>query len=71
MQSSDDRGSSTFMSYAEAAQFLGVKVGTLYSWTSRKVIPFARLSPRVVRFRRDDFDQWLMGRTVRATGTKS
>lgn len=60
----DDQSPSPFMSYAEATQLLGVKTGTLYSWVSRRVIPFVRLSPRVVRFRREDLDRWLAERSV-------
>ena len=55
----------TFLKYADASQLLDVKIGTLYAWVSRGVIPFVRLSPRVVRFRREDLDRWLGERSVR------
>jgi excisionase family DNA binding protein len=47
------------LTYAEASAFLNVKVNTLYAWVSRGVIPYVRVGPRVVRFRRDDLDSWL------------
>lgn len=53
-----------FLTYAQTAELLGVKQGTLYAWVSRRVIPFVRLSPRVVRFRRVDLDTWLAERQV-------
>lgn len=55
---------STYLKYSDASVLLDVKVGTLYAWVSRGLIPFVRLSPRVVRFRREDLDQWLKERTV-------
>ena len=49
--------------YKEAALKLGVKTGTLYSWTCRKVgPPFIRLSGRCVRFDEDQLDKWLAER---------
>ena len=53
-----------FLSYAEASSLLAVKTGTLYSWVSRRMIPFVRLSPRVVRFRRTDLEEWLSSKSV-------
>ena len=54
-----------YLTYAEASSLLGVKRGTLYSWVSRRAIPFVRLSPRMIRFRRTDLDEWLNSRSVR------
>ena len=52
------------LTYAGTSDFLGVKVGTLYSWVSRRAIPFVRLGPRVVRFDRAALEAWLRSRTV-------
>ena len=56
--------SSDYLTYADASQVLNVKVNTLYAWVSRRVIPFVRLGPRVVRFRRQDIDEWVNERSV-------
>jgi len=59
------------LTYSETSQLLGVKVGTLYSWVSRRVIPFVRLSPRVVRFRRDEVATWLSERSFSPVSSTS
>ena len=53
------------LTYAQASRLLNVKVNTLYAWVARKVIPFVRLSRRVVRFRRDEIESWMAERSVR------
>lgn len=47
-----------WMKSEEAAEYLGVCVGTIRNWVCQKHIPFVRRG-RVVRFRRDDLDKWL------------
>lgn len=42
----------------EAADYLGVALGTLRNWTSARFVPFARRG-RVVRYHRDQLDAWL------------
>ena len=61
------------LNYADASHLLNVKTGTLYSWVSRRVIPFVRLSPRVVRFKREEIEAWMGARSVEpaARDTKS
>ena len=63
-----DAATSAFLTYAQASRKLQVKKGTLYAWVSRRVIPFVRLSPRVVRFNRADLDTWLRSRSVAPVG---
>ena len=58
----------TLLNYAETSQLLGVKTNTLYAWVSRRVIPFVRLSPRVVRFRPEDLEAWVNERNVLPRG---
>ena len=58
------------LNYAETAQLLGVKVNTLYAWVSRRVIPFVRLSPRVVRFRREEIEAWMVERSVQPVSSR-
>ncbi len=47
-----------WMSYPQAASYLGIRVGTLRNWVSARYVPFARRG-RVVRFHREKLDRWL------------
>ncbi len=42
----------------EAAEYLGIALGTLRNWTSAHYIPHAKRG-RLVRYHRDSLDQWL------------
>ena len=60
---STDSGShplSPWMTPAQAAEYLGIALGTLRNWTSLRYVPFGRKG-RVVRYRRDLLDAWLTG----------
>ncbi|MBI5500858.1 MAG: helix-turn-helix domain-containing protein [Deltaproteobacteria bacterium] len=57
-----------FMTYAEAAEFLHVKVGTLYSMTARRQLPHHRLGARIVRFSRADLIAWVAQHRVEVVG---
>lgn len=48
----------------QASNFLGVTEGTLAVWrcTGRYDLPFLKIG-RLVRYRRDDLETWLKGRT--------
>lgn len=50
----------------EAAEFLGVKPGTLEVWasTQRYSLPYVKVG-RCVRYRRADLDQFIEAQTVR------
>jgi predicted DNA-binding transcriptional regulator AlpA len=52
------------LSYPEAATFLDMALGSLYSKVSRKEIPHLRLSPRMVRFSRCELIAWIDARRV-------
>jgi excisionase family DNA binding protein len=54
----------------EAAVYLGLSPQTLSNWasTGRGLIPYVRVSPRAVRYRLSDLDEWLRNRTVTHTG---
>lgn len=47
------------LDYKQAADFLGVSMGTIYWWVHMRKIPHHKLSDRVVRFSKEDLDQWL------------
>ncbi len=52
--------------YTAAASLLGVKVTTLRSMVSRKQVPHIRLGAKLVRFDRDQLEQWLLEHSVAA-----
>ena len=43
----------------EAAQYLGLALGTLYHMVSEQRIPVIHLSVRCIRFRQSQIDRWL------------
>jgi excisionase family DNA binding protein len=51
------------MSPQEAADYIGIALGTLRNWTSAEFVPFAKKG-RVVRYHRDVIDAWLLGTDV-------
>ncbi len=53
------------LTYSQVAAELHVKKGTLFYWVARGEIPYVRLGPRTVRFRRDELMRWLEARAVR------
>jgi excisionase family DNA binding protein len=60
-----------YLSYKEAADFLGITVGTLYSLVSHKGIPHHRIGKRLVRFSKAELQRWLERKAiddVRETG---
>ncbi len=52
------------VNYREAAELLGVPVGTLHSWVHRKAIPHLRFGRRLVRFEVDALRMWVASRRV-------
>jgi excisionase family DNA binding protein len=49
---------------AEVAKLTGFAEGTIRHFVSQRRIPFIRISPRCVRFRRSDIEAWLEGLLV-------
>ena len=52
------------LTYEEAAELLGLKLGTLYSLVSTRRIPHVRLSGRLVRFERSTLEEYIAERRV-------
>jgi predicted DNA-binding transcriptional regulator AlpA len=51
---------------ADVAAMSGLSMNTLSQWRSqRRGIPFVKISRNCVRYRQSDFDNWILGRTVR------
>jgi excisionase family DNA binding protein len=51
-------------SYREAAKFLRLPVGTLYSMVHERRIPHVRMGVRLVRFPRPELERWVRECTV-------
>jgi excisionase family DNA binding protein len=52
------RPPSPWMTPVEAAEYLGIALGTLRNWTSAHFVPHVKKG-RVVRYHRDAIDNWL------------
>lgn len=52
------------ISYQEAALFLGLPIGTLYSLVSQKRIPHKRFGNRLVRFSKTELGDWIQVNSV-------
>ena len=57
-----------FMTYGQAAEFLEIKLGTLYALVHHRRIPHVRLGARLVRFQREELEEWIAQRSVSPTG---
>lgn len=63
-----------WMTADQAAEYLGIALGTLRNWTSAKFVPFSRRG-RIVRYHREQLDKWLSkdscpGRTTFANAAR-
>lgn len=52
------------LTFDEALRYTGLKKGCLYKLTSSRVIPHSKPNGKMVYFRREDLDQWLMSNPV-------
>ena len=53
-----------FLTPAQAAEFLGVKLNTIYKWVQTKQIPY-RKHGRLIRFFRDDLLEWSKSKEIK------
>ncbi|MGA2640747.1 MAG: helix-turn-helix domain-containing protein [Spirochaetia bacterium] len=53
---------------AEAAKLLGIERTTLYQWTSKKLVPFVRVSRNLIKFNREELQSWIAARRIEAIG---
>jgi len=51
------------MSIPEVAEYLGVKISTIYDWVHCRQIPYHKIG-RLVRFRPSDIDAWIASKRV-------
>ncbi|MEW6002249.1 MAG: helix-turn-helix domain-containing protein [Nitrospirota bacterium] len=52
------------LSIGELSRLLGITKSTLYSWTSKKIIPHRKLSTRLIRFEETEILEWLGKKSV-------
>lgn len=55
---------SEYLNYKNTALYLGLPIGTLYGLVSKKAIPFARVSKRLILFKITDLENWITQNTV-------
>lgn len=59
-----------FLTYAQAAAYLALPIGTLRAMVFNKRIPHFRISERKVTFDVADLDEWLRSRRQPANDTR-
>ena len=52
------------LNYREAAQLIGIPIGTLRSMVCRRQVPHIRISPRIVVFDYAAIESWIAARRV-------
>lgn len=50
----------------EAARLLGIRLSTLYSWTSARKLSYVRVSSRLILFELEEIESYLSARRVPA-----
>lgn len=60
---SETKVSANLMDVQQAANYLGLSVGTIYQWRCQHKIPYIKVG-RKLKFKKDQLDQWLADRTV-------
>ncbi len=62
------KGESELIDTAEAAKMLGIERTTLYQWTSKKLIPFVRISRNHIMLSREELKSWIAERRIESIG---
>jgi excisionase family DNA binding protein len=57
------------ISSVKAAKLLGITRSTLYQWTSKKLIPFVRISRNLIKFDPTELQSWIEARRIQAIGS--
>ncbi|MBX3159201.1 MAG: helix-turn-helix domain-containing protein [Deltaproteobacteria bacterium] len=58
---------SSRLRYPDAAEYIGIKIGTLRAMVHRRQVPHVRLGPRLVVFDVAALDLWLAAHAVEAS----
>ena len=53
-----------FLSVKELAEYLGIKVNTVYSWTFQRKIPYVKIG-RCVKFDINKIEEWIKEKEVK------
>lgn len=61
--------SKSFLTTEEAAAYLGIAMPTLYSYTSRRIIPHYK-TRRKIYFKQEDLDQYVINSENRVKSTE-
>jgi len=54
----DTKKELTLLNVKQAAEYLGITVGTAYQWRSQHKIPYTKVG-RSVKFKKEELDAWL------------
>ncbi|MBL8028358.1 MAG: helix-turn-helix domain-containing protein [Fibrobacteres bacterium] len=49
----------TYLTVDEVSQYIGLSVGTIYNKVSSGDIPFHKFGAKIIRFKKDEIDEWL------------
>lgn len=58
---------SKILNYKQAAEYLGIPIGTLYAMVSKRQLPHLRFGNRFVRFKESDLIAWINEHKVPAS----
>jgi len=56
-----------FLNTKQAADYLGVSIKTIYSYTNKRTIPFYKVNNRKVLFKKKDLDEFLFSPSNRSS----
>ena len=59
----DKRDLGKFIAINEVADYLGVKISTVYTWIHSKQIPYYKIG-RLVKFKQNEIDDWTKSKKV-------
>lgn len=51
-----------FLTFSEAAEFLGIAKSTLYKFTSSNMIPFSKPNGKIIYFSKKQLEDWVMSK---------
>lgn len=53
-----------------ASEYLGISKATLYTWTSRKLIPYVKIRGKLIRFDIKDLEKWIEDKRIAAVNVE-
>ena len=51
-----------FLTFSEAAEFLGIAKSTLYKFTASNMIPFSKPNGKIIYFSKKQLEDWVMSK---------